>query len=408
MNSIEEFQRGDVDYLLATDLVARGLDIPEIRHVVHYQMPVHEDAFIHRNGRTARMHADGQAYIIQGDDEHPTFSQETLASFAEDIEARKKKKNAFTKRFILFTGEGSMPRRELILNIFNGNFDKLPQAIRTPLEPFTNNTSGMICWVIGITGAGAEGISLKCCRSVHIMEPYWNNVRLEQVKGRAIRICSHKDLPYDEREVEIFTYYTIFSQDQIDTNLIDQTIQNADGTKTSDENVYDVSMKKDKINNAFLRIMKEAAVDCNLNQADNNDVICLNITGSMNTYLFDPNLAIDRVTTAIEFKEEKRAEVAPKAAISKVNIGGNPYFICKRPGSGGMIFNIYEDITMKDYYQRIASGQIEPIGEIQLDPLQMRSMTPFKNNRVIFYKTINPLAQATSSANPTPKGAAEP
>jgi len=55
--------------LIATDLASRGLDIPEIRHVIHYQMPVHEDAFIHRNGRTARMHADGQAYIIQGDDE---------------------------------------------------------------------------------------------------------------------------------------------------------------------------------------------------------------------------------------------------------------------------------------------------------------------------------------------------
>lgn len=64
-----KFRSGSCLVLIATDLAARGLDIPEIRHVVHYQLPVHEDAFIHRNGRTARMHADGQAYIIQGDDE---------------------------------------------------------------------------------------------------------------------------------------------------------------------------------------------------------------------------------------------------------------------------------------------------------------------------------------------------
>lgn len=64
-----KFRSGSCLVLIATDLAARGLDIPEIRHVVHYQLPVHEDAFIHRNGRTARMHADGKAYIIQGDDE---------------------------------------------------------------------------------------------------------------------------------------------------------------------------------------------------------------------------------------------------------------------------------------------------------------------------------------------------
>jgi len=64
-----KFRSGACHVLIATDLAARGLDIPEIRHVVHYQLPIHEDAFIHRNGRTARMHADGKAYLILADDE---------------------------------------------------------------------------------------------------------------------------------------------------------------------------------------------------------------------------------------------------------------------------------------------------------------------------------------------------
>lgn len=62
--------RGEATTLLiATDLAARGLDIPEIKHVIHYQLPPKEDAFIHRNGRTARMHAEGQAYLILADNE---------------------------------------------------------------------------------------------------------------------------------------------------------------------------------------------------------------------------------------------------------------------------------------------------------------------------------------------------
>jgi ATP-independent RNA helicase DbpA len=54
---------------VVTDLASRGLDIPEIESIVHYQLPLTEDAFIHRNGRTARMHATGTAYLLIADDE---------------------------------------------------------------------------------------------------------------------------------------------------------------------------------------------------------------------------------------------------------------------------------------------------------------------------------------------------
>lgn len=64
-----KYRGGAHNVLISTDLAARGLDIPEIRHVVHYQLPLKEDAFIHRNGRTARMHAHGEAYLILADDE---------------------------------------------------------------------------------------------------------------------------------------------------------------------------------------------------------------------------------------------------------------------------------------------------------------------------------------------------
>jgi ATP-dependent RNA helicase DeaD len=59
-----QFRNGSVSYLITTDLAARGLDIPEMKHVIHYHLPLKEDEFTHRNGRTARMQATGTAYVI--------------------------------------------------------------------------------------------------------------------------------------------------------------------------------------------------------------------------------------------------------------------------------------------------------------------------------------------------------
>lgn len=59
-----KFRNGSTNLLITTDLGARGLDIPEIEAVIHYQLPTTEDSMTHRNGRTARMHAEGTAYLL--------------------------------------------------------------------------------------------------------------------------------------------------------------------------------------------------------------------------------------------------------------------------------------------------------------------------------------------------------
>lgn len=69
-----KFRNGSINILITTDLAARGLDIPEIETVIHYQLPASEDVMIHRNGRTARMHADGTVYfLLDVDDYLPPF-----------------------------------------------------------------------------------------------------------------------------------------------------------------------------------------------------------------------------------------------------------------------------------------------------------------------------------------------
>jgi len=58
------FRNGSIVFLVASDLAARGLDIPEVRHIIHYDLPLKQNDFLHRNGRTARMHAEGTAYPL--------------------------------------------------------------------------------------------------------------------------------------------------------------------------------------------------------------------------------------------------------------------------------------------------------------------------------------------------------
>ena len=66
---------------ISTDLAARGLDIPEVKYIIHYHLPVDLESFTHRNGRTARMHADGEAFMILG----PAEQMPEYAAHAADF-----------------------------------------------------------------------------------------------------------------------------------------------------------------------------------------------------------------------------------------------------------------------------------------------------------------------------------
>ncbi|MDD2437774.1 MAG: DEAD/DEAH box helicase [Massilibacteroides sp.] len=67
--ALAKFRNGTAVVFISTDLAARGLDIPEVKNVIHYHLPVNEEAYIHRNGRTARMDKEGDAYLILNEKE---------------------------------------------------------------------------------------------------------------------------------------------------------------------------------------------------------------------------------------------------------------------------------------------------------------------------------------------------
>lgn len=80
--SLYKFRNGSCHVLISTDLAARGLDIPEIDNIVHYHLPVQEDGYIHRNGRTARWEAEGNSYILLHSEEAlPAYLREEPETF---------------------------------------------------------------------------------------------------------------------------------------------------------------------------------------------------------------------------------------------------------------------------------------------------------------------------------------
>ena len=89
---------------------------------------------------------------------------------------------------------------------------------------------------------------LKLKDKVHILEPYWDEVKISQAVGRAVRYCSHMDLPMKERNVEIFRYIT--SQPSLKA--------------TADQLIYDLAHRKASLISGFKECMKQAAVDCQL------------------------------------------------------------------------------------------------------------------------------------------------
>lgn len=62
--AVAMLNNGSINILVSTDLASRGLDIDTVEHIVHYHLPINEQTYIHRNGRTARVDADGNAYVI--------------------------------------------------------------------------------------------------------------------------------------------------------------------------------------------------------------------------------------------------------------------------------------------------------------------------------------------------------
>jgi len=118
-----------------------------------------------------------------------------------------------------------------------------------------DNKDGNKVKVVLISKAGSEGIDFKFIRQIHILEPWYNMNRIEQIIGRGVRNFSHSLLPFEKRNVEIFMYGTI----------LDKNIEEA-----ADLYVYRVAEYKAIQIGKVTRVLKETAVDCLINHDQTN------------------------------------------------------------------------------------------------------------------------------------------
>ncbi len=214
--------------------------------------------------------------------EHNGFEEFKLVKRGEDWDILNYDESDNTKpRFVLYTGTESAEEKEIIRNVYNSNWSVLSSNIRSKLEKKgANNFMGEIIKVFMITSSGAEGINLENTRFVHIAEPYWHPVRMEQVIGRAKRICSHRNLPEHLRNIQVYLYLSVMSEEQIknekyiELRTMDVSRADRQTPVTTDEYLFELANTKEQINKQILNAVKETAMDCALYKSDSKDLVC--------------------------------------------------------------------------------------------------------------------------------------
>jgi len=133
------------------------------------------------------------------------------------------------KRYAIWSGDENTKEKDLIREVMNSE----------------ENADGSKIKIILGSPAIKEGVSLLRIRQVHILEPYWNMSRLEQVIGRAVRFCSHKDLPKDERLVNIYIYLAIDSSKEM----------------SIDQQILSLALRKKMLVEQFEDVLKKSSID---------------------------------------------------------------------------------------------------------------------------------------------------
>lgn len=217
--------------------------------------------------------------------------------------------------------------------------------------------AGRIVKILLGTEVISEGIDLFNIRQVHILEPHWNFVRIDQTIGRARRVCSHKNLPQE--------YWTFTAWIYLAT--LDKSITNVSkDINTTDQIIYGIAKEKKKINDVFQLAIKEAAVDCTLNASHNTEVtatgqrincMVLPKPSKSRTHAYYPDLRVDL--------DKPRYEVSKVKTRDRVILG--KYKSNDAIFSPSLFPEIWKNITVKGKQYRDVKYlvQINASGEIQ-------------------------------------------
>jgi len=249
------------------------------------------------------------------------------------------------KRYVVFNSD--RVKTNILMNIFNGNSKALPDNIRDQLKHINIDKEqlyGKIVKAMMITQSGAEGISLKNVRRVLVTEYFWNSVRIDQVIGRAVRTCSHKALPVEDQNVQVFTYLMNFTRKQLNDN---PTLRSKDKEITTDKHIYNIAKSKEGLINSFLKMLKAASLDCiiqsDVNNPLSNGYKCYNwpINVNDNELSYTNNISSDK--KILQYKNKQHTKKDRGRVVLK---NGKKYVIIKD--------------KLYDYYSYVNAGVLLP------------------------------------------------
>ena len=172
-----------------------------------------------------------------------------------------------------------------------------------------DNSNGEKIKVVLISKAGSEGLDFKNIRQVHILEPWYNTNRIEQIIGRAVRTCSHKLLPFQERNVSIYLYGTILEEN------INEAV---------DLYIYRLAEIKAVQIGKVTRVLKQSSVDCILNHEQTqfteenfNKTVVLNLSNKKNIQY---KIGDKPFTALCDYMESCSYKCIPNKKITKINL----------------------------------------------------------------------------------------
>jgi len=210
----------------------------------------------------------------------------------------KSEKSEKTPKYVMITGDKMLSPNNIVdVKIASNN----------------ENKDGSVIKVVLISRAGSEGLDFTNIRQIHIMEPWYNTNRIEQIIGRGVRTCSHKMLPFSKRNVMIFLYGIILPND----------------TEAADLYVYRTAEAKAiKIANVS-RVLKEGAVDCLLNSSQTilteenmNQIVKLELS---NKKYIDYSIGDKPFTQLCDYMEKCQYVCNPTKKITDEDINEDTY-----------------------------------------------------------------------------------
>jgi superfamily II DNA or RNA helicase len=270
------------------------------------------------------------------------------------------RQNPSTPKYAIYSGMEDQEERQEVINVYSDPANKHGEHIKILLG----------------TAASAEGLDLKNIRQVHILEPYWNEVKMSQVIGRAVRIKSHIALPPEERNVIIYRYLMKFSNEE--RALSQEEI-------TTDQFIYDIARRKKGITDEILNMLREMAMDCVLNSKDNGGrIACYSYGQDLEGPSYQTNIREDIIAG---YQETNTKEVTKKVVLGGITDKG---------------IVVIPDKDTKQFYRATNTNKIQVINRttkikrrvgIDVNQRKIYDIEALKLNNMVQIGTYNDMAE---------------